>query len=70
MSNLHQKKFYSSEETDRVIEQHAQDKGYGYSKAMRHIILSWAGELVSIPKVKSDNPEYLEYLAGVLDPRD
>ena len=50
MAKLHQKKFYSSPEVDKVIEQHAEDRGWGFSEALRHIVLDWAGELVTIPK--------------------
>ena len=74
---LHQKKFYSSPEVDRIVEQHAKDRTTekhkcGYSEALRHIVMSWAGELVTITKIKSSNPEYIAYLnnTDVLDPRN
>lgn len=70
MSNLHQKKFYSDNTVDGIIEKHAEQKGYGYSEALRHIVMSWRGELVTLPKAKSDNPEYIAYLNSPLDPRD
>ena len=59
---LHQKKFYSSPEVDKIVEQHAKEKGYGYSEALRHIVMSWAGELVTIPKV---DQEYWKTEAGI-----
>ena len=68
--DLQQKKFYSSEQVNQIIEQHAQRMGLGFSGALRHIVLSWAGELVTLPKAKSDNPEYIAYLNGSTDPRD
>jgi hypothetical protein len=67
---LHQKKFYSSQEVDRIIEKHADAKGYGFSEALRHIVMSWAGELVTLPKANSDDPEYIAYLNSPLNPRD
>ena len=67
---LHQKKFYSAPEVDKIVEQHAKEKGYGYSEALRHIVMSWAGELVTIQKVGSE--AYNEYVRNFLisDPRD
>ena len=72
---LHQKKFYSSPEVDRIVEQHAKDRTTekhkcGYSEALRHIVMSWAGELVTIQKVGSE--AYNEYVRNFLisDPRD
>ena len=67
---LHQKKFYSNEQVDKIVEKHADDKGYGYSEALRHIVMEWAGELVTLTKAKSDDPEYIAYLNSVHDPRD
>jgi len=67
---LHQKKFYSNEQVDKIVEKHADDKGYGYSEALRHIVMEWAGELVTLPKAKSDDKEYIAYLNSVHDPRD
>ena len=68
--DLQQKKFYSDEKVNQIVEQHAQEKGIGFSEALRHIVLTWAGELVTLPKAKSDNPEYIAYLNGSTDPRD
>ena len=67
---LHQKKFYSSPEVDSIIEKHAEEKGWGFSEALRHIVMDWAGELVTIPMAKSDDSKYIEYLASPIDPRD
>ena len=65
MSNLHQKKFYSSKDVDRIINQHTQDRTTenhkcGYSEALRHIVMIWAGELLTIPKVGSE--AYKQYV--------
>ena len=67
---MRQKKFYSDEKVNQIVEQHAKEKGIGFSEALRHIVLSWAGELVTLPKAKSDDPEYIAYLNGSTDPRD
>ena len=58
---LHQKKFYSSPEVDKIVEQHAKEKGYGYSEALRHIVMSWAGGRVPIKNI----PEYWKTEAGI-----
>ena len=67
-----QKKFYSSEEVNAVVEKHAEMNNLGFSKALRNIVLMWAGGIVTLPKVKSDNKEYLNYLNNpdTLDPRN
>ena len=62
MSKLHQKKFYSSPEVDKAVERYAKKTGYGFSAALRHIVMSWAGELVTIPKV---DQEYWKTEAGI-----
>ena len=51
---LHQKKFYSSPEVDKAVERYAEKTGYGFSAALRHIVMSWA--LVTIP---GDYEQYL-----------
>ena len=45
---LHQKKFYSSPEVDKIVEQHAKETGYGYSESLRHIVMSWVGGQVPV----------------------
>lgn len=60
---LHQKKFYSSPEVDSIIERHAEEKGWGFSEALRHIVMDWAGELVTIRKIKLD--EYWRTPEGI-----
>lgn len=60
---LHQKKFYSSPEVDAIIERHAEEKGWGFSEALRHIVMDWAGELVTIRKIKLD--EYWKTPEGI-----
>ena len=50
MRNTYQKKFYSSKEIDRIITNHANATGRGYSEALRHIVSEWSGELICIPK--------------------
>ena len=67
---MRQKKFYSDEKVNQIVEQYAKKMSIGFSEALRHIVLSWAGELVTLPKAKSDNPEYIAYLNGNTDPRD
>ena len=67
---MRQKKFYSDEKVNQIVEQHAERMSIGFSEALRHIVLSWAGELVTLPKAKSDDPEYIAYLNGSTDPRD
>ena len=42
MANLHQKKFYSSPDTDAIINEHATNQEMGYSEALREIVLDWA----------------------------
>jgi len=68
MSKLHQKKFYSSPEVDKAVERYAKKTGYGFSAALRHIVMSWA--LVTIPKLGSE--AYNEYVRNfpISDPRD
>ena len=58
MSNLHQKKFYSSKETDEAIKKYAKKNGLGYSEAIRDMVAKFV------------SPAYVEYLKGPLDPRD
>ncbi|HUV15501.1 MAG TPA: hypothetical protein VMW28_02935 [Pelolinea sp.] len=65
MSDLHQKKFYSSDEVDRLIEQHAKDYDLGYSAALRDIVEGWAEE--SAPKV---DPEYWNTPEGIARDRE
>lgn len=54
---LNQKKFYSSEEVNDIIENHAARNGWGFSEALRHIVLDWAGELERVPKVGAITPD-------------
>lgn len=46
MRNTYQKKFYTSKETDKIVNEHAERMGYGYSKALRSIVNLYAGELI------------------------
>ena len=66
MSNLHQKKFYSSKETDEAIKRYAKKNKLGYSEAIREMVMKVDG-LVNIKKVSGS---YAEYLNSPLDPRD
>ena len=63
MNKYHQKKFYSSDEIDRIVQQHAEEKGWSWSNALRHIVMDWAGELVTIRKIKLD--EYWRTPEGI-----
>lgn len=42
MTDLEQKKFYSNGTTNKTIEAYAQEKGVGFSEALRLIINEWA----------------------------
>ena len=62
---LHQKKFYSSDMVDEIVEKHSAERTTekhkcGYSEALRHIVMDWAGELVTIPKEYWNTPEGIE----------
>lgn len=39
--DLYQKKFYSDEQTDAIVESHAAKSGMGYSESLREIVLDW-----------------------------
>jgi len=76
---LKQKKFYSSEEVNSIIENHAARNDWGFSEALRHIVLDWAGELERVPKVGTidengkvsiEYAEYREKFPRTVDPRD
>lgn len=38
---LHQKKFYSDEQTDAIVNAHAKAQKMGYAEALREIVLDW-----------------------------
>ena len=41
---LHQKKFYSSQEVDKIVEKYGKETGRGYSESLRNIVMSWDDE--------------------------
>ena len=59
MSDLHQKKFYSSKETDEAIEKYAKKNGLGYSEAIREMVMK-VDAMVNIKVVSGSYAEYAE----------
>ena len=70
MSNLHQKKFYSSKQVDKIIEQHAKETRQGYSEALRDIVEMFhvARVIYGEPFIKTETrptDEYWKTQAGI-----
>ena len=57
---LKQKKFYGSDEVNKIIEKAAKRNNQGYSETLREIILEWGKQ----------QADYEAYLDSDLDPRD
>ena len=57
MSDLEQKKFYSNDTTNKIIQQFADDNNMGFSEALRTIILNWWQEWVNVPVIGTKKEE-------------
>ena len=52
--NLHQKKFYSDEQTDKIINDFATAHDMGYAEALREIVQQWQEAYNNSVNVKID----------------
>lgn len=57
MQKVKQKKFFSNEQVNEIVEAHAKKHDWSWSKSLRHIVLDWAGKLERIPKVGAITPD-------------